>query len=66
MSNKTKYIAHTGISYPLQSGPGEGRAETGDELPVYVIKRAPWLVEQGHVSEHTVLAATDAPESDGA
>lgn len=51
------YIANTGINYLRQTGGGEGRAEPGDIVPAYVVKRSPWLLAQG-----LVTATADAPQ----
>jgi hypothetical protein len=59
-----RYLANTGINYPLENQPGEeGRSEIGEEVPAYVIGLSPWLLEQGLVTEVT---QEDAPAQDGA
>lgn len=44
-----KYIANVGLDFDDGKG-GEQRAEAGDPVPESVIKRSPWLVDQGCVT----------------
>lgn len=45
-----KYTAAVGINYPGKDGKSI-RVEAGEAVPASVVKRSPWLLEQGLVTE---------------
>jgi hypothetical protein len=46
-----QYVALSGLNYGCAVEDPEGtRIEAGEDVPAEVVKNAPWLLEQGHVT----------------
>ena len=50
--NKNKhYRARVGLNWIDRDGKTERRAEPGEDVPAYVVRRSAWIVEQALVEE---------------
>lgn len=52
------YVAVVGVNWT--DSKGEHRAEPGEQVPASVIKRSPWLLEQGAVRAEGVADGPSA------